>query len=83
MVSRNGEDSGCGCVEVATNVVDAPDGMVAVRDTKTGNLLEFDRHEWQGFIAHQTAGPVPPGRGPLGARPRDHPAVRLRHLLAG
>ena len=46
----NGEDSGCGCVEVATNVVDAPDGMVAVRDTKTGNLLEFDRHEWEGFI---------------------------------
>lgn len=43
----NGEDSGC--VEVATNVVDAPGGMAAVRDTKTGDLLEFKCHKWEGF----------------------------------
>lgn len=47
----NGENSGCGCVEVATNLVDEPEGgMVAVRDTKTGAVMEFDRHEWEGFI---------------------------------
>lgn len=47
----NGEDSGCGCVEVAVNQVDAPGGgMVAIRDTKTGDVLEFDRHEWEGFL---------------------------------
>ncbi|MFI0482742.1 DUF397 domain-containing protein [Actinomadura sp. 9N215] len=46
----NGENSGCGCVEVAANLADEPDGMVAVRDTKTGGVLEFDRHEWEGFI---------------------------------
>ncbi|TMR05427.1 DUF397 domain-containing protein [Actinomadura soli] len=47
----NGENSGCGCVEVATNLVDDKDGgVVAVRDTKTGAVLEFDRHEWEGFL---------------------------------
>lgn len=45
----NGEDSGCGCVEVATNLVDGPEGgMVAVRDTKTGAVLEFDRPGYRG-----------------------------------
>jgi hypothetical protein len=48
----NGEDSGCGCVEVATNQAE----VIAVRDTKTGGTLEFTPHEWAGFIAGAKAG---------------------------
>lgn len=48
---------GCGgcCVEVATNRA-AVDGTVAVRDSKTGTVLTFDRQEWTDFLAGAQAG---------------------------
>ncbi|GAA1555315.1 hypothetical protein GCM10009678_42900 [Actinomadura kijaniata] len=53
----NGEDSGCGCVEVATNLADvATGGTVALRDSKTGLVSVFTPHEWRGFVRGVKAG---------------------------
>lgn len=41
-----------GCVEVATNVP----GIVAVRDTKTDNVMQFTLSEWMDFLAGAKAG---------------------------
>ncbi|MFC5185208.1 DUF397 domain-containing protein [Actinomadura harenae] len=53
----NGEDAGCGCVEVATNLADAETGgTIGLRDSKTGVTSVFTRHEWEGFIQGVKAG---------------------------
>lgn len=51
----NGPDGGCGCVEVATNMVEV-NGLVSLRDSKTGTTAVFTEHEWRGFIAGAKAG---------------------------
>jgi len=40
------------CVEVAVNV----DGVVAVRDSKTGQVQEYSLDEWRIFLAGAKAG---------------------------
>ncbi|MEV4252387.1 DUF397 domain-containing protein [Spirillospora sp. NPDC049652] len=53
----NGENGGCGCVEVATNLADAETGgTIGLRDSKTGVTSVFTRHEWEGFIRGVKAG---------------------------
>lgn len=52
----NGENGGCGCVEVALNEATADGGTVGMRDTKTGGTLQWTAHEWKGFVASVKAG---------------------------
>jgi ABC-type amino acid transport substrate-binding protein len=53
----NGENGGCGCVEVATNLASAETGgTVGLRDSKSGVTVVFTPHEWSGFIAGVKAG---------------------------
>lgn len=51
----NGEQSGCGCLEVATNMVEV-NGLVGLRDSKTGTTAVFTTHEWRGFLDGAKAG---------------------------
>ena len=52
----NGENGGCGCVEVGLNQVTPTGGTVGLRDSKTGTAVQFTRHEWAGFVASVKAG---------------------------
>ncbi|MFI6514273.1 DUF397 domain-containing protein [Spirillospora sp. NPDC050679] len=53
----NGENGGCGCVEVAVNLANAEaGGTVGLRDSKTGIVSVFTPHEWEGFIRGVKAG---------------------------
>lgn len=51
----NGPEGGCGCIEVATNMVDLT-GLVSLRDSKTGTTTVYTTHEWQGFLDGVKAG---------------------------
>ncbi|QNP72107.1 DUF397 domain-containing protein [Streptomyces roseirectus] len=41
-----------GCLEVATNVP----GIVALRDTKTGTVMQFTPQEWADFLTGAKSG---------------------------